>query len=76
METDAEYEAEGGPKSLGQKRKWEDMELHEDHDGFDPVQLREHEEFTKASVGHATDFRTATCVASLKQPCCVHLGFA
>jgi len=47
METDAEYEQEGGPKSQGRKRKWEDMELHEEHDGFDPMQLKEHEEFTK-----------------------------
>jgi len=39
METDEQYEAEDGPKAKGQKRKWEDMELHEDHDGFDPMQV-------------------------------------
>ena len=66
METDAEYEQEGGPKSQGRKRKWEDMELHEEHDGFDPMQLKEHEEFTKASKsGCVCVWRAATGMAWL-----------
>ena len=35
------------PSVVGLKRKWDELELHEDHDGFDANQLKEHEEFTK-----------------------------
>ncbi|CAG9466201.1 unnamed protein product [Pedinophyceae sp. YPF-701] len=44
-ETKAMWEEDG--KVRGVKRKWEDLEVHDDHGDFDATALKEHEEFTK-----------------------------